>query len=99
MSFLRRWLLQTNMSSAECRRVAKILQHYLDGEGTPEAAKRVERHLDACRDCGFEAEALIALKDAVRRFATADPSARARLQMFAGRLARGEIDITPEPSS
>ena len=88
------WNVRTRMPSRECRRVARIL-----GEGSPVEAERVERHLDVCRGCGFEAEALAALKDAVRRHGAADASAKARLQVFADRLASGEIDPAAEPSS
>lgn len=94
---LTRLLPWTESPDAECARVAGILQSYLDGEGSEEEAARVEAHLDACVACGFEAEALTELKDALRRHArTADADARARLEEFADRLARGEIDTEAE---
>jgi anti-sigma factor RsiW len=86
------------MPSAECVRVAEILQQYLDSEGTAEEALRVERHLDECRSCGLEAGALQDLKDAVRRHGERDAGAREQLKAFAERLARGEIDHVEENS-
>lgn len=96
MNILQRLMMRRKMPSAECARVAAILQTYLDSEGTPEEALRIERHLDACKACGLEADALVALKEAVRRHGDRDADARAQLTSFAERLARGEIDTVDE---
>ena len=95
-----RWLkLRRAMPSAECVRVAEMLQEYLDVEGSPEAAARVQAHLDECRDCGLEADAFVELKEAVRRHGEADSGAKHRLQDFAERLSRGGLDTAGELSS
>jgi len=87
------------MPSAECVRVADILQRYLDGEGSPEGSARVQAHLDECGDCGLEAGALVELKDAIRRHGEADTGAKQRLQEFAERLSKGGLDTAGELSS
>jgi len=87
------------MPSAECVRVAGILQQYLDGEGSPEGGARVQAHLDECGGCGLEADALLELKHAVRRHGEADPGAKQRLQVFAERLSAGGLDTAGELSS
>ena len=45
-----------NRSTVSCREVGKVLQSYLDGDVEPDFAAKVAEHLDACRDCGLEAE-------------------------------------------
>jgi len=92
MNVLQRWMMRRKMPTAECVRVAEVVQQYLDGEGTAAEALRVERHLDECTTCGLEADALQALKEAVRRHGERDAEAREQLREFAERLARGDID-------
>ena len=98
MNVIQRLMMRFRMPSAECVRVAEIIQQYLDGEGTPEEAARVELHLEDCKKCGLEAQALTDLKDAIRRHGERDDDAKLRLQEFADRLARGEIDTADETS-
>ncbi len=97
MNIVTRWIMRMKMPSAECVQVAEIIQQYLDGEGTEAEALEVEQHLGKCEACGFEAEQLQELREALRRHGrTADLDARKRLVMFADRLARGEIDTADE---
>jgi anti-sigma factor RsiW len=66
-----------------------LLQCYLDGEVETSVAFRVVVHLDRCRACAREAEALEMLKRALRRQRVADPEVVTRLCTFAALLTRG----------
>ncbi|MFN2506607.1 MAG: anti-sigma factor [Acidimicrobiales bacterium] len=73
---------------ASCREVSRALQAYLDGHVDEVTARRVARHLEACRRCGLEAEVYTLIKEAVSRM-DRDVSSLpvARLHDFAQRLA------------
>jgi anti-sigma factor (TIGR02949 family) len=73
---------------ASCREVSRALQAYLDGHVDEVTARRVARHLEACRRCGLEAEVYTRIKEAVSRL-DRDVSSLpvARLRDFARRLA------------
>lgn len=76
---------------ARCRRVARVLQSYLDGEVDPPTAAAFEEHLEACRRCGLEVTTYTAIKVAiaavgVRSGPAVDPEALAQLQDFAHAL-------------
>lgn len=74
-------------SMVECRKVAKVLQSYLDGETDEVTTGRVARHLEDCRRCGLELSTYEALKSAlVRRVPVVDQLAVERLRLFAQRL-------------
>ncbi|MGI9601629.1 MAG: zf-HC2 domain-containing protein [Acidimicrobiales bacterium] len=77
-----------------CRQVGRSLQQLLDHEiDDPERVARLQEHLDACRDCGLEAEAYRSLSDAIQRTgADASSPELQRLREFGARLAAGEID-------
>jgi len=77
-----------------CRQVGRSLQEYLDGElDDPERVARLREHLEACRDCGLEADTYRALRDAMRHRAPVVESPELqRLRDFGNRLAAGEID-------
>lgn len=82
---------------ASCREVSRSLQAYLDGQVDEMTARRVARHLDACRRCGLEAEVYSRIKEAlghVDRDTSSLPLAR--LRDFALRLAE-EGPQTSEP--
>lgn len=84
---------------ATCREVSRVLQSYLDGQVDELTARRVARHLDACRRCGLEAEVYARIKEAVGRIDAAVPSLPiARLRDFARRLA-DEGPQASEPSA
>ncbi|MFN2503452.1 MAG: anti-sigma factor [Acidimicrobiales bacterium] len=73
---------------ASCREVSRALQAYLDGHIDEVTARRVARHLEACRRCGLEADVYTRIKEAVSRM-DRDLSSLpvARLRDFAQRLA------------
>ncbi|MEX0664474.1 MAG: zf-HC2 domain-containing protein [Acidimicrobiia bacterium] len=74
-------------SVARCHEVARVLQAYLDGDVDDVTARRVARHLEACRRCGLEQRAYRALKAALaRRTTTIDELALERVRTFALRL-------------
>jgi anti-sigma factor RsiW len=76
---------------AECMRVKPLLQAYLDGELAEEDARRVSRHLDACRRCGLAAETFRDIKAAVSRLGDEpDRDAVGRLVRFAEELPKEE---------
>lgn len=83
--------LQGMRDRAECMRVKPLLQAYLDGELSEEDARRVSRHLDACRRCGLAAETFRDIKAAVSRLGDEpDRDAVQRLVRFAEELPRDE---------
>jgi anti-sigma factor RsiW len=77
---------------ASCRQVTHFLQSYLDGQTDQGTARRVSRHVEACRRCGLEATAYQRIKDVVGRQypMVADPAAVRRLKEFAGQLTNRE---------
>jgi anti-sigma factor (TIGR02949 family) len=80
-----------------CAEVARVLQHYLDGQADELTTRRVRRHLEACRRCGLEADTYRAIKDALaRRRSAIDPRSVERLRAFAADLAaRGPERAAP----
>lgn len=84
-------LLQTVRDRMECMRVNPLLQAYLDGELDEEGARRVSRHLDACRRCGLDARTFRDIKGAVSRVGDEPPTdAVQRLRRFAEGLQDGD---------
>lgn len=72
---------------ATCADVARVLQSYLDGHVDEMTARRVARHLEACRRCGLEAETYQAIRQALaRRRPDVDAATVERLRSFAQRL-------------
>lgn len=77
-------LLQGMRDRVECMRVKPLLQAYLDGELGEDGARRVSRHLDACRRCGLAAATFRDIKGAVSRLGDEpDREAVQRLRRFA----------------
>jgi anti-sigma factor RsiW len=84
---------------ASCREVSRVLQAYLDGQVDELSARRVTRHLDACRRCGLEAEVYVRIKEAVGRMDGGVPSLPlARLRDFARRLAEEGPQASEPPA-
>lgn len=89
-------MLESMVMRVRCRRVARVLQSYLDGEVDPPTATAVSEHLEACRRCGLEASAYAAIKVAVaargagRDVPDVDPAALVRLTAFARSLDGGD---------
>lgn len=71
----------------ECRRVARRLQSYLDGELPAMDAATIAAHLEICRHCGMEAATYQTLIDSLRTLdVPPDPAALQRLARFADEL-------------
>lgn len=74
-------------AEATCAEVGRVLQSYLDGQVDEMTARRVARHLEACRRCGLEARTYEAIKEALARQRTdVDAAALERLRSFGERL-------------
>lgn len=74
--------------AAPCHVVAERLQEYLDHELDDVIAKRIARHLRACRRCGLEREVYAEIKRLLADRADApDPAALDRLRAFGQELA------------
>lgn len=71
-----------------CREVALRLQTYLDGELDEERCQAFKAHLDACVDCGLEAEVFSSLKSDISGCANTDEDALARLRKFAADITQ-----------
>lgn len=75
-----------------CRDVALRLQTYLDGELDEERMERIRVHLDACADCGLEADVFATIKnDLAQRVRPVDPDALERLRAFSEQIAQAEL--------
>lgn len=78
------------MSRSRCRKVARVLQDYLDGESDGATTTMVAEHLEQCRRCGLEASTYQAIKSAIAASAAdvvIDAAAVERLRRFADGLA------------
>ena len=83
---------------ASCREVSRALQAYLDGHVDEVTARRVARHLEACRRCGLEAEVYTGIREALSRMERDVASLPvARLREFARRLAEEGPPRASEP--
>lgn len=76
------------LARTRCRRVARLLQPYLDGRLDARTARDVERHLEYCRHCGVEATVYAQLKRSLARDHTTSPDSVARVEAFAEQLMR-----------
>ena len=77
-----------------CREVGRALQEFLDEEITDtQRAAQLREHLEACRDCGLEADTYRRLLAALHQQApTIDSPELQRLRDFGSRLAAGEVN-------
>lgn len=74
-----------------CRDVALRLQTYLDGELDDDRMDRIHAHLDACADCGLDADVFREIKsELAQRARPVDPEALARLRAFTEQIAQAE---------
>ena len=71
-----------------CSQVEAVLQEYLDEELEASEVPRVLKHLEACRDCGLEAEMYTSIKASLHAHKD-DPSADSmdRIRALAEQLA------------
>ncbi|MEM7096432.1 MAG: anti-sigma factor [Actinomycetota bacterium] len=53
-------------SGLTCQQVEAVMQEYLDGELDPAMVPKVLEHLEACRDCGLEAEMYLKIKSSLK---------------------------------
>jgi anti-sigma factor RsiW len=90
--------------TASCIKVMRILQSYLDGHTDEVTARRVAKHLEACRRCGLEAATYRELKASLaRQVPQVDAETVGRLRAFGQALALGTLDEggswqTPPPA-
>lgn len=88
---IRRSRFRRRRSEVDCREVGKVLQSYLDHEVDDDYAVRIAEHLEACRDCGLEAETYRRIKSALEaRMPDVDPAAIDRLRAFGKQLTAGD---------
>lgn len=84
MNLLRRFFKR----GLTCEQVEKVLQRYLDNELEPDQVPKVLAHLEACKDCGLEAEMYRRIKDSLRAHQQeANADSLARLRSLAEELA------------
>ena len=73
----------------DCRRVAALMQAYLDGELPESETATVAAHLDDCVRCGIDADVYRRVKAAVHGLRTpADRDVVQRLHSYAQELPR-----------
>lgn len=93
-----RWVTRQR-AVLSCMQVRRVLQRYLDGQLDEVTAKRVERHLEACRRCGLEAATYAEIKAALARRDGLDPGAVERLTAFVGRLRHDAASPLQQPNT
>lgn len=72
----------------DCRKVARVLQSYLDGELPASQHAMVAEHLEHCDRCGFEAAVYREVKRALDGLTSEpDPRVIERLRAYAQALA------------
>lgn len=70
-----------------CRDVGLRLQTYLDGELDADRMERIKNHLDACVDCGLEADVFTSIKnDLASQALPVSSEALARLRAFSDKI-------------
>lgn len=71
-----------------CSQVEAVMQQYLDNELDPSEVPKVLAHLEACKDCGLEAELYTRIQSSLREHQQA-PSADSmdRIRALAQELA------------
>ncbi len=78
---------------ASCMEVMRVLQSYLDGQTDEVTARRVSKHLEACRRCGLEAVTFREIKASLARRSTGPPpTAVESLRDFGAALAEPPAD-------
>ncbi len=82
----RRWR-RRGRDELGCHDVARVVQHYLDGELDQRTAREVAAHLDDCHRCGLEASTYRELKQRLSGLAgPVDQAALGRLRAFVDEL-------------
>lgn len=71
-----------------CEQVEAVLQQYLDDELEPSQVPKVLKHLEACKDCGLEADIYTRIKTSLKAHqASPDGASMARIRSLADELA------------
>lgn len=84
MNFLSR-IFKRGMS---CEQVEAVMQQYLDEELEASEVPKVLKHLEACKDCGLEADMYIRIKESLKSHQAApDADSMARIRSLAEELA------------
>lgn len=87
MKKLQRSVVSRIQGGPSCKEIADVLQSFLDGELQAVDIPTVQTHLDACRDCGLEAETYEAVKVSLTKHQVAvDADVLARLRDFGAQL-------------
>lgn len=74
----------------DCRQVGRVLQSYLDNGLEPDFAAKISAHLEACRECGLEAETYERIKTSLAaKMPGVDSQAVERLRRFGEDLTAG----------
>lgn len=80
----------------DCRKVARVLQSYLDGELSKDAHDVVAEHLRHCERCGIDARVYRDVKRSLQGLAsTPDHHTIARLHDYAADIHQGD-DACPD---
>ena len=61
---VRSWI-RRRRPAVDCRELGKVLQSYLDDDVDPDFATKIAEHLEACKDCGLEAETYTQIKESL----------------------------------
>ncbi len=71
-----------------CHQVEAVMQQYLDEELSPEQVPAVLKHLEACKDCGLEADLYGRIKTSLLRHQDSpDEASMLRIRRLATELA------------
>jgi len=78
-----------SVKKMNCREVGRRLQTYLDGELDKSRVEAIKHHLDACADCGLEADVFNKIKaDLAEVSPIPDSAALQRLREFTEQIAQ-----------
>jgi anti-sigma factor RsiW len=78
-------------TDVNCREVGKVLQSYLDNDVEEDFAEKIAEHLEACKECGLEAETYRQIKTTLAgRMPEVDSAAVDRLRAFGDQLTSDE---------
>lgn len=92
MTPARRWMRRP----PDCRKVARVLQSYLDGELPEDDHQVVAEHLRHCERCGIDARVYRDVKRSLQGLAvTPDRHDIARLRAYAADIRQGD-DAHPD---
>lgn len=92
MNFFSR-IFGRGMGGLTCQQVEAVMQQYLDQELEPSEVPKVLKHLEACKDCGLEAQLYQQIKTSlVAHQQSPDDESMDRIRALAQQLAAGGPD-------